>query len=152
MREQTMVGRWLSAALLLAALGCGDDPAPAAGGGKGAEVDDDSSDDAASGAGGDPGLAPTATSGAGPSGGGGEGGAGAQVGGAGGAGGGSGAGQKPFGAKCADDAECASATCHKFGKKGKRCTETCKADGDCPDESLGCGEASVCKPPAAGGQ
>ena len=111
-------------ALLLVAVGCGDDDAPAATGGfEGSSSDDeDASSGVTSGAGGDPGLGPTSTSGAGQTGVGGGGGSGAVTGGAGGASGGGGADGKPFAAKCAADSECASATCHKFGKKGKRCT------------------------------
>jgi hypothetical protein len=149
-----MAERWLAVALLLVAAGCGDDAAPTATGGfEGSGSDeDDTSGSGTSGAGGDPGLGPTASSGAGPSGAGGGGGAAATGGAGGAAGGGGGAEGKPFAAKCAANDECASATCHKFGKKGKRCTEACTADADCPDESAGCGEASVCKLPAGGGK
>ncbi|MEJ7727688.1 MAG: hypothetical protein WKG00_00570 [Polyangiaceae bacterium] len=155
MREHRLAERWLAVTLLLVAVGCGDDPAPASTGGfegSGSD-DDDTSGGATAGAGGDPGLGPTATSSAGSSGAGGGGGSAAVTGSGGGAAGGGdggGGGAKPFAAKCAADAECASATCHKFGKKGKRCTQVCMADADCPDDSAGCGEASVCKLPAGG--
>lgn len=148
MPEHRMVERWLSVALLVLAVGCGDDEAPV-GGESGADDDGDSSG-VGPGAGGSSGLDPTsgASSSAAAGVGGGPGGA-AAAGGAGGAGaeggGAGGAAGKPFGAKCSADADCASSTCHKFGKKGKRCTMACSADADCPDESPGCNDALVCK-------
>jgi len=64
-----------------------------------------------------------------------------------GAGGAGGMGGLRFGTACMEDAQCASGLCFNFNAKGKHCSKSCMADGDCPAGSTGCNNMGICKIP-----
>jgi hypothetical protein len=50
-----------------------------------------------------------------------------------------------FGQSCWDNAQCTSDMCFDYAVKGQFCTQTCDANADCPEASLGCNGMGVCR-------